>query len=70
MEDVKISIRSIIVYELIMIIGTIIMSSFIRISDNNLTQLISNFVIQLISSGYLAYIIKKFEVINLDIKLI
>lgn len=36
------------------------MSSFIRISDNNLTQLISNFVIQLISSGYLAYIIKKF----------
>ncbi|CED93984.1 CPBP family intramembrane glutamic endopeptidase [Romboutsia ilealis] len=60
MEDVKISIRSIIVYELIMIIGTIIMSSFIRISDNNLTQLISNFVIQLISSGYLAYIIKKF----------
>ena len=60
MEDIKISIRSIIVYELIMIIGTMIMSSFIRISDNNLVQLISNSIIQFVSSGYIVYIIKKF----------
>lgn len=60
MEDIKISIQSIIVYELIMIIGAIIMSSFVSISDNNLAQLISNSIIQLISSGYIVYIIKKF----------
>lgn len=60
MEDIKISIRAIVVYELIMIIGTIIMSSFISISENNLSRLIINSVIQLISSGYIVYIIKKF----------
>ena len=60
MEDLKISIRSIIVYELIMIIGSMIMSSFDITSDNNLAQLIGNSIIQLISSGYIVYIIKKF----------
>lgn len=60
LEDLKISIRSIIVYELIMIIGSMIMSSFDITSDNNLAQLIGNSIIQLISSGYIVYIIKKF----------
>ena len=60
MEDLKISIRSIIVYELIMIIGSMIMSSFDITSDNKLAQLIGNSIIQLISSGYIVYIIKKF----------
>ena len=60
MEDLKISIRLIIVYELIMIIGSMIMSSFDITSDNNLAQLIGNSIIQLISSGYIVYIIKKF----------
>ena len=60
MEDLKISIRSIIVYELIMIIGSMVMSSFDITSDNNLVQLIGNSIIQLISSGYIVYIIKKF----------
>ena len=58
MEDLKISIRSIIVYELIMIIGSMIMSSFDITSDNNLAQLIGNSIIQIISSGYIVYIIK------------
>ena len=57
MEDLKISIRSIIVYELIMIIGSMIMSSFDITSDNKLAQLIGNSIIQLISSGYIVYII-------------
>ena len=52
MEDLKISIQSIIVYELIMIIGSMIMSSFDITSDNKLAQLIGNSIIQLISSGY------------------
>ena len=56
MEDLKISIRSIIVYELIMIIGSMIMSSFDITSDNKLAQLIGNSIIQLISSGYIVYI--------------
>ena len=60
MEDIKISIRSIIVYEFIMIIGSMIMSSFDITSDNNLAQLIGNSIIQIISSGYIVYIIKKF----------
>ena len=58
LEDLKISIRSIIVYELIMIIGSMIMSSFDITSDNKLAQLIGNSIIQLISSGYIVYIIK------------
>ena len=62
MEDLKISIRSIIVYELIMIIGSMIMSSFDITSDNKLAQLIGNSIIQLISSGYIVYIIKKFYI--------
>ena len=60
LEDLKISIRSIIVYELIMIIGSMVMSSFDITSDNNLAQLIGNSIIQIISSGYIVYIIKKF----------
>lgn len=60
MDDIKISIRAIIVYELIMIIGSIIMSSFVRTGDNNLSKLIINSIIQLISSGYIVYIIRKF----------
>ena len=60
MEDLKISIRSIIVYELIMIIGSMVMSSFDITSDNNLAQLIGNSIIQLISSWYIVYIIKNF----------
>ena len=68
MEDLKISIRSIIVYELIMIIGSMIMSSFDITSDNKLAQLIGNSIIQLISSGYIVYIIKKFYRIFKDKK--
>ena len=49
MEDIKISIQSIIVYEFIMIIGSMIMSSFDITSDNNLAQLIGNSIIQIIS---------------------
>lgn len=36
------------------------MSSFDITSDNNLAQLIGNSIIQLISSGYIVYIIKNF----------
>ena len=62
MEDLKISIRSIIVYELIMIIGSMIMSSFDITSDNKLAQLIGNSIIQLISSGYIVYIMMNYHI--------
>ena len=35
------------------------MSSFDITSDNNIAQLIGNSIIQIISSGYIVYIIKK-----------
>ena len=62
LDNIKISIRSIMIYILIMIIGEIIINSNLIILDNNLYNLISISIIQLISSGYLLYIIKKFYI--------
>ena len=62
LDNIKISIRSIMIYILIMIIGEIIINSNLIILDYNLDNLISISIIELISSGYLLYIIKKFYI--------
>lgn len=60
MQNIKISIRLVIVYISIMVTGLGIINNIFKINNNDLSNLISLLIIQLISTGYVFYIIKKF----------
>ena len=59
LDNKKRAIVSIIIYLLIMIIGVSINNNFFSSMENNSGELVSRSIIQLVSSAYIFYIIKK-----------
>lgn len=60
LDNKKRAIVSIIIYLLIMIIGVSINNNFFSSMENNSGELVSRSIIQLVSSAYIFYIIKKY----------